>query len=517
MALLTLYTKSLTAADVGHLLRRTTFGPTPAQLKTLTGQTATQVVTQLLADQPIPAPPITADTKLTFHDQPFDQINDGRNRTYLKSWWLGLMLGQPLSILEKMTLFWSNHFVTDNATVNDYRFSYRYNALLRQHALGNFRTFAIAITQDPAMLRYLNGNQNLVTSPNENYGRELQELFVPGRNAGYTEADVKAAARVLTGWTDTGYRDAVSGITTGSVFTASRHDKTDKTFSAAYNNTVIKGSSDATAGITELNQLINMLLANPETPRYICRRIYRWFVNWDITADVETNVIQPMADIFKANDFNIKPVMQALLTSTHFFDTTLRGAIIKNPVDLVLGTMRFWGTSVPAMSSDPVGFYTVTNYVYARVREQQQDVLDPPNVFGWTAYYQPDYYHQWINSTTLGYRGSMTDTLTVGAYKLNSKLVVDILPLVQTLPTPADPAKLVADLTAMMLAVPLSAAQLTFLTNSVLLNNLPDYEWTAAWNDYISAPTNTTKRNVVLTKLTTFLQYIFRMAEYQLL
>ncbi len=516
MALLTLYTKSLTAADVGHLLRRTTFGPTPAQIKTYTGKTATQVVTQLLTDLPAPAPPVVPATGKPFHDQPFDTVNQGVYQNYLKWWWIGQMVSQPVSIIEKMTLFWSNHFVTNAATVNDYRFMYRYNALLWEYALGNFRAFTIAMTQDPSMLRFLNGNQNVVGAPNENYGRELQELFVPGRNAGYTEADVKAAARVLTGWTDTGYRDIVSA-TIGSSFIINRHDKTDKIFSAAYGNTVIKGVSDSTAGLGELNQLVTMLLANPETPRYICRRLYRWFVNSDITADVETNVIQPLADIFKTNDFNIKPVLQALLTSTHFFDSTLRGAIIKSPTDLVLGTMRFWGTTIPAMSSDPTGFYTLTNYAFARAREEQQDVLDPPTVFGWTAFYQSDYYQQWINSTTLGYRGSYTDTLTLGAYKLNGKVVIDILPLIQTLPTPADPVKLVTDLTALLLAVPLSSAQLTFLTDTVLLNNLPQYEWPAEWNAYIAAPTDTAKRNAVLTKLTGLLQYIFRMAEYQLL
>jgi uncharacterized protein (DUF1800 family) len=517
MALLTLYTKPLTAAEVGHLLRRTTFGPTPAQIKALTGQTATQIVNTLLAGQPVPAPPITADTLKTFHDQPFDTINDGRNRTYVKAWWLGLMLNQPVSIVEKMTLFWSNHFATNTSTVNDYRYMYRYNALLRQHALGNFRAFTIAITQDPAMLRFLDGNQNVATRPQENYGRELQELFVTGTGVPYTEADVKAATRVLTGWRDTGYRDAVSGTTVGATFAIDRHDKTDKAFSAAYNNTVIRGRTDANAGLTELTELVNMLLATAEAPRHLCRKLYRWFVNSDITATVEAEVIQPMADVFKANDFNIKPVMQALLTSTHFFDPSLRGAMIKNPVDLVVGTMRFWNTPVPTLASEPTAFYTLTSYAFARAREQQQELLEPPTVFGWTAYYQPDYYQQWINSTTLGYRGSYTDVLSAGAYRLNNKPVVDILPLVQTLPAPQDAARLVADLLGLMLAVPLSATQLQFLTNTVLLNNLPDYEWPTAWNDYMAAPTNTAKRNVVLTKLTAFLQYVFRMAEYQLL
>ena len=130
MALLDTYTKPLTADQVAHLLRRATFGPTPDQIKSLTGQTAAQIVTKLLATQPVPAPPLDLATGKTFHDQPFDTTNAGKFNVYIKSWWANLMLNEPVSLLEKMTLFWSNHFVTNDSTVNDYRFIYRYNALL---------------------------------------------------------------------------------------------------------------------------------------------------------------------------------------------------------------------------------------------------------------------------------------------------------------------------------------------------------------------------------------------------
>jgi uncharacterized protein (DUF1800 family) len=139
-----------------------------------------------------------------------------------------LCLTSPYRYL-KNDLFWSNHFVTNAVTVNDYRYMYRYNTLLRQQALGNFKAFTIAITQDPAMLRFLNGNQNVVGTANENYARELQELFTIGRKGGYTEDDVRVAAKVLTGWADTGYRDAVSAAIS-STFRANRHDTTDKRF-----------------------------------------------------------------------------------------------------------------------------------------------------------------------------------------------------------------------------------------------------------------------------------------------
>jgi len=515
VALLDAYTKPLTASQVAYLLRRTTFGPTPDQLKTLTGQTAAQIVTKLLADQPTPAPPLDPTTSKTFTDQPFDQTNAGKLEGYVKLWWANLMLNQPVSLLEKMTLFWSNHFVTNDSTVNDYRFMYRYNTLLRQYALGNFKAFAVAVTQDPAMLRFLNGNQNVAGTPNENYARELQELFTIGRNGGYTEADVRAAARALTGWADTGYRDA-STATIGSTFRASRHDTTDKTFSATYQNTVIKGRSGNNAGLDELNDLLDMILKNAETARYICRRIYRWFVNFDITTDVETNVIIPLADLFRKSNFELKPIMSALLQSQHFFDSALQGAMIKSPTDLVIGTFRFWGVQAPDPTQNITGYYQIANYSYSRVKEQQQDLLNPPTVFGWTAYYQTDYYQQWINSTTLGLRGFFGDALTTNALKLNGKAVIDVLAYAKTLSDPTDPAKLVNDMVAQLIAIPLDQSQKDFLTDTVLLNNLPRYEWTAEWNDYIKASNDAAKKQAVQIKLTTFLQYVFRMAEYQI-
>lgn len=515
MALLDTYTQPLTAAQVANLLRRATFGPTPDQIKALTGKTAAQIVTQLLADQPLPAPPLDLKTSKTFHDQPFDITNQGTYMVYVKHWWANLMLNQPVSLLEKMTLFWSNHFVTNNSTVNDYRYTYQYNKLLRQHALGNFKAFTIAITQDPAMLRFLNGNQNVAGTANENYARELQELFTIGRNGGYTEDDVRAAAKVLTGWADTGYRDAVNAPI-GSTFRANRHDTTDKKFSATYQNTVIKGRTGNNAGLDELNDLLDMILRNDETPRYICRRLYLWFVNSDISATVETNFIRPLADLFRKNNFDIKPVLVALFQSQHFFDEGLRGAIIKSPTDLVIGTFRFWNLQAPDPTQNITGFYQVGSYIYGRIKEQQQDVLNPPTVFGWTAYYQTGYYQQWINSTTLGLRGYFSDSLTTNALKLNGKPAVDVLTYVKTLSDPSDPARLINDMTAQMLAITLTQSQKDFLTDTVLLNALPRYEWGVEWNDYVRNPNDAAKKQAVQMKLTTFLQYLFRTALYQI-
>ena len=148
------------------------------------------------------------------------------------------MINQDRSIREKMLLFWHNHFATETVDVGNGNLLYKHVNLMRTSALGNFKQLVRDITLDPAMLVYLNGRFNTATAPDENYGRELQELFTIGKesNPNYTEADVKAAAKVLTGW-----RVDTNLNTFPSYFTSSRHDSTNKVFSSFYNNTVITG------------------------------------------------------------------------------------------------------------------------------------------------------------------------------------------------------------------------------------------------------------------------------------
>jgi uncharacterized protein (DUF1800 family) len=244
----------LNAKQVAHLLRRATFGPNQLQIKELTGKSASEIVKQLFLELPIPSPPID-DKGKTFHDLAWGfpgatdserNTLDGNRRSYIKRWWHGQALSQVPSVTQKLTLFWQNHFVTTVTEVSDARYIYRYAALLRKNALGNFRNFVIEITKDPSMLEYLNGTQNTKGSANENYARELQELFTIGVG-NYDENDVKAAAKVLTGWHRSNYRN----ITLPDIFTdfrANIHDTGDKVFSKFYQNKVIKGRSSETAG-----------------------------------------------------------------------------------------------------------------------------------------------------------------------------------------------------------------------------------------------------------------------------
>src|ERR1700733_7047785 len=214
------------SGQVGHLLKRTLFGASKEDLDHFRQGSLKKAVRELMsAEYPLPDPPINNYNDDKYSDPEigpgqtwivslkYDGMNNGRRRNSFKSWWFGLMLNQDRSIREKMVLFWHNHFVTETNTVDNALFCYRYNALLRQHALGNFKELVRAVTVEPAMLRYLNGYANSKKAPDENYGRELQELFTIGKGAGshYTESDVKAASRVLTGYTIQ-YKDFTSSF-----------------------------------------------------------------------------------------------------------------------------------------------------------------------------------------------------------------------------------------------------------------------------------------------------------------
>ncbi|MBO0947774.1 DUF1800 domain-containing protein [Fibrella forsythiae] len=514
MALTDPYRKPLTGQQAAHLLRRATFGPSPAQIRQFTGLTPQAAVTTLLTTPATPTPPVDPATLKPFNTLAFDTVQATAWQNATKYWWLGLMVNEGPSLREKMVVFWQNHFVSTFGVVADARYMYRQNTVLRSHAVGNFRAFVIDMTKDPAMLRYLNGNQNVVGKPNENYARELQELFTIGVG-NYTEDDVKAAARVLTGWTDVGYRSTTS-VDISTTFRSAQHDGTDKVFSAAYQNKVIKGRTGTTAGDTELGELVDMILAQPEASRFIVRKLYRWFINSTITADIEQNFIEPLALQFRQGGFEIKPVVTTMLTSQHFFDDALRGAIVKSPLELNVGTLRYFGIKAPDAVTNQSGFAQLMAFVQARNVEQQQNIMDQPTVFGWRPYYDTGFYDLWINSTTLALRGYFTDQLTAGTVKYGvDKLVLDLIALAKLTSDPSDPVKLIDEWSALFFAVDMTQSQRDFLIDNVLISGLPRYEWNLEWQTYMSDPTNKNKQMAVNTKLNTTLQYMFRLAEYQ--
>ena len=523
------YTGSFGAPELRHLLRRTLFGATKADMAYFSGKSVTQVVNELLnPTAPLPAPPVkeyvvaattlVPDTNIAQGSTWVSDINnDGTIASYrrasFKKWWVGNLINQDRSIREKMTLFWHNHFATETNDIGNAQYVYKHHDLLRTSALGNFKTLTKNMTIDPGMLVYLNGQYNTLTAPDENYAREIQELFCCGKGPEslYTEADVKAAARVLTGWRN-------NATTLSAYFTASRHDAGNKTFSSFYNNTVITGRNSATAGEQELDDLLNMIFATQEVAKYMCRRLYRWFVYYDIDDTVEQNIIAPLANLFRSNNYEILPVLDMLLKSEHFFDALSRGCVIKSPAELVIGFCRE-SQIVFQPDTDYVTNYGFYNYMVSWLNNMQQNIGDPPDVSGWKAYYQePQFNEVWINSDTLPKRNQFTDTMLVSGYTFNSKKIqLDPIEYAKTFTNPGDPNAFIAELTERLLGLDISAASKAQLKKDILLNGQSlDIYWTQAWDLYISTPTNVANTTSVRTKIRDLVKYLMNLAEYQL-
>jgi len=276
----------------------------------------------------------------------------------LKSWWLAEMLATPSPLTERMTLFWHNHFTSSVQKVRSPALMYRQNVLLRRHALGNFGELLHAVSRDPAMLVYLDSATNRRGQPNENYARELMELFTLGEGK-YSEQDIKEAARAFTGW-------SIDPETGEYLFRPRQHDDGVKQ---------VLGRAVRTG-----DEVLDVLLAHPATAEYVAARLWREFVS----PQPQPEELARVAAAFRGSGYDTRAAMSALLMTPAFWAPENRAALIKSPADLVVGTMRQFGIEV----SDPLPFVFL-------MRALGQDLLSPPNVKGWPGG------EAWINSTTL--------------------------------------------------------------------------------------------------------------------
>ncbi|WEK37571.1 MAG: DUF1800 domain-containing protein [Candidatus Pseudobacter hemicellulosilyticus] len=525
------YSGPWTPNEVAHLLKRTGFGATQPDIDHFINMTPDQAVDALLQDtSPLPAPPLKVydtdgidggDPDLTVaHGQTWvnthaldTDVEPLRIQSW-KNWWVGGMLRQERSITEKMVLFWHNHFATETAIYNNGIYAYRHYSLLRTQALGNFKQLVRAVTLDLAMLRYLDGYLNSGYAPDENYARELQELFTLGKenNPNYTEQDVLAAARVLTGWRINLADDTV-------YFDPAQHDAKPKKFSSFYGGASISGGSDATAGDTELDALLDLIFGKAvEVSEFLIGKLYRYFCYYTIDEYTKNNVIQPLARQFRENGWNIKPILATLLKSEHFFDPLSQGCLIKSPLDFLVGLCREFNVVFPD-SSQPDQQYALWEFIRTQSGDMQQNPGDPPGVSGWPAYYQlPVFHEMWINSDTLPRRNTFSDLLILNGYtREGAELKIDPVAFAGTLPNPADPNALINDSLAILYRVPLSAASRDSIKKQLLLSNqVQDYYWSNAWNAHINNPNDKVAYETVFNRLQALYKYFMNLAEYQL-
>jgi len=522
------YAGSWTFEQAAHLLRRTTFGPTNAQIEWAVDQGLTFTLAKLFEEIPMPAPPLNA----FFEDDPWVPVGETWiNGPYppndvtlftsyrfrsLTSWTIGLLWQEGIHIREKLTLFWHNHFPVN--AVEDPKFLYRYVNTLRTHAWGSFRQLTKDITIDPAMLRYLNGNQNKKEAPNENYARELLELFTigkgplagPGDYTNYSEQDIQQIARVLSGWRDFGITVESPDGDFGSYFTPDRHDDGIKTLTSHFNSAVITNLGDQ-----EYAHLIDIIFQQDEVARFICRKLYRWFVFHEIDPAVEEDIIQPMAQILIANDYQIKPALLALLGSEHFFDVQYKGLIIKNPFEHLMSILKTFDveTSTPLDQR-----YDSWYRIWGFCKNIQMTYFEVPEVAGWQAYYrEPLYYRNWLNASTLPLRMSYSDGLANNGFfpfQANGEVMrVDVLKFLSTLDTPEDPNAIVDQCALILFPKPISPERKAAL-KEILLPGLPDFEWTVEYLAYAADPTNPAYANPVEAKLRGLIRAIVTMPDF---
>ena len=451
----------------------------------------------------------------TWVDTPPDPAVGGINtarRISHRTWILNNFYFDDTSILQKMYLFWHEHIPIFSSGFASYE--YKYSLSLREHAIGNFRALIEELTINPAMLFYLNGNENTRRAPNENYARELLELFTVGRGpeagpgdyTNYTEEDVFALAKALTGWVGPS-RDDYFGE---SRFINNRHDADDKQLSHRFDNQIISNQ-----GEEEYKYVIDLILAKSATAVNLCRQLHIWFIGADISAEAETEVIQPLAQMLIDNDYEMEPILRTLLASEYFYEEAFRGCIISSPIDFTLKAMKAANINFPP---NPIQRYNIINGLLRFQGTLDQSLMEMPEVAGWKAYYQtPLFYQFWINSYSLGRRKDFIDLL-FGSTTVDFRFVTaDVLSWIASFGEKAnDPNDLINTVGEVIFPFPITNEQLVAL-KEILIPGLPDYEWTVEYSEYLADPQNENLRNGVERKLRALISTMFKMPEFHLI
>jgi uncharacterized protein (DUF1800 family) len=289
------------------------------------------------------------------------------NPQSLAGWWLHRLRHTPAPLVEKMTLFWHGHFATSAAKVKDPRLLYDQNELFRRHALGRFTPLVQGIARDPAMLLYLDSATNRKNHPNENFAREVMELFCLGLGR-YSERDIQELARCFTGW---------EILHKQFTFNNYQHD---------YGTKSLLGKSGAFDG----DDGIRVILQQPSCAEFLCGKLVRYFVTDE---ELPAEWIAPLARRFRDSDLAIAPVLETIFTSRLFYSERAIGQKVRSPVELGIGLLR-------ALEMN-------TNLIQLaeRLRELGQLVFFPPNVKGWPGG------KNWIDSSTLLGRANLVRNL----------------------------------------------------------------------------------------------------------
>jgi hypothetical protein len=452
-----------------HLLNRTVVGMAKRHLDDLNGLTLEQSINQIFTQDQLSQPRNnyyhvqTADEYKSmngsddvgpnevFINRPYMRDNDEEfkwvRKISVSSVIYEGMYSQNTSIHWKLFTFLHNLVPTYPYDRNGHKGMYNYIKLLFDSCFTSYKDFIYNITINEAMLFYLNLDTSKKETPDENYAREVQELFTQGKRpfSEFSEEDVRGIARALVGWNyDNNFRYE-EGHESRPVFRPWNHDTEDKQFSSYYNNRVIQGKSGE-EGAGELQEVVDMLFETEKSALYIVRRLYQFFVYPVITEEIESLIIEPLAVVFRENDFSLIEPLRILLKSEHFFSSEIPNSIIKSPLDFQIGIMK----EVELKSGHLCHHYNGERWIYENLEpsffeEKGKDfshrewmmaqrlhndgeelgmrMLEPPNVSGWKPFYQaPVYDLFWINSSTASSRADISDGILRSGMWLNIEL-----------------------------------------------------------------------------------------------
>ena len=558
MASLDPYSGVLGSRLAKHLLRRATFNITKARITEYANYTVDQALTNLLStsiknlSQPIhyvsgnlisPSPWIN-------NDSTFGPANDDngsgsqRQNDFVTSWWMD-EARRDTSLRSKMTYFLFTNLTAPQKDNGDSAYYYDYLMLLEHFCLSNWKELVFQVSINPRMLEFLNNDENTVANPNENYARELLELYTigvgkpiyiddngnvafEGNPLNYTESDIEKIAEVLTGWRfDKNQRSSMplNGENNGNLPCGypvpGDHNFSSKQLSSHFDNHLIpawdptgKTDSQKKAHMeAELRDLIDVILAQEETAKYICRKLYRFFVSRNISNEIETEIIIPLAATFRTS-YNLKDVITQLLKSKHFYDADdsdsndeIIGGLIKSPLDLALQTITLFHFPV----ADPIengelhykNFYQnniINNLLVQSAHPPFGETTTPPAGFP-AQYSGPNYDRNWFNSSTIIYRYNICkNVLFKGAFGFDPTAFIQ-----EVVTDPSNPELMVTTLTDMMFPEAPSDERKQYFIETFLFDggsllqegDSKYYYWESLWADYSQGNKVNTVKNIL--------------------
>lgn len=563
------YTGEFGDAQKKHLLKRTMVGYASRHLKDLEGLTMDEAVDKIMTPHEMGEPINDYYFELSaeeykekygnedvgpgepFISRPYVELGNqlerfgGERQRAIDQWLYRSMLQQPTSIAWKFYIFFHNLTPVNVESSHGHKTQYIYHRLMFEAPFRSYKEFIYDLTLNPSMLFYLNLQLSRKETPDENYAREVQELFTVGKRpfSKFTEGDVQAAARLLVGWGYEWRTHYEEGTQVYTYFDENNHDTGDKQFSEFYGNKIIRGR-EGPAGAEELDEFIDMIFETDEVAIYLSRRLFQYFVYPILSDYVEENIIKPLADVMRSNNYNLSVTLKTLLKSEYFYSEELYNSMFKPPIDfsiglhkefeLINGDLSYWNhdqqkeylsrfpEDKPFFNDkffDPTYRMTrIQDHIGWSSSQQGMHLMNPPSVSGWPAYYQEPVYDMfWFNSVTIKSKKNITDSMPRWGMWMddNVNLRFDLLSFINSFDSPEDINSFSQEITDRFLGAPIPQKSLERIKKMVLGDQLNESYWTEAVNQFKSSQTRYNYQNL-FNKVGEFLSLVFQLNEMHL-